>query len=97
MRNLYLVHCGFYDRDISDGIFESHTNIFVAASSFEEARAKAKQEPVFQAKRMHVDGIQQIMTVQGWQVSLAPSLQDGDRTLLISNNHRDLAPKVITE
>jgi hypothetical protein len=42
---LYLVHCGFYDSELSDGLYESHTNIFVAAESFEDARARAKSDP----------------------------------------------------
>ena len=38
---LYLVHCGFYDKDICDGLYESHVNFFVSADHFEEARQKA--------------------------------------------------------
>jgi len=38
---LYLVHCGFYDVELCDGLYESHVNFFVAAKSFEDARVQA--------------------------------------------------------
>lgn len=41
-RMLYLVHCGFYDTDLCNGIYESHVNFFVAASSTDEARVNAQ-------------------------------------------------------
>lgn len=43
---LYMIHCGFYDPDLCDGLYEGHVNFFVAAESFEDARAKAKLIPV---------------------------------------------------
>jgi len=49
---LYLVHCGFYDPAVCDGLFESHVNFFVAAKNFEEARLNAKKLPEFQGKRI---------------------------------------------
>ena len=39
---LYMVHCGFYDADICEGLYESHVNYFVAAEDFAGARARAK-------------------------------------------------------
>lgn len=90
---LYLIHCGFYDMDLCDGIYESHINLFVAASSFEEARAKAKQLPDFQAKRMHVDGMQEISAVSGLRIKLEEDPTLNGKTLITSNRHRDLAPK----
>ena len=41
-KQLYLVHLGYYD-DVSGGVYECHTNAFVAASSFDDARAQAKE------------------------------------------------------
>jgi hypothetical protein len=90
---LYLVHCGFYDMDLADGIFESHTNFFVAAESFEDARAKAKLDPEFQKKRMHVDGLQEIQGVSGYRVSLEADPAFCGKTAIVSSRHRDLAPK----
>jgi hypothetical protein len=90
---LYLVHCGFYDNDLCDGIYESHVNYFVAAESFEEARKKAKEMPEFKSKRMHVDGLQEISAVNGHRVTLSKDISLEDQTVLTSHKHRDLAPK----
>lgn len=90
---LYLVHCGFYDNEVCDGLYESHVNFFVSAESFEEARAKAKALPEFQAKRMHVDGLQEIQAVSGFKVHLEHDLSLDGQTQIINFKHRDLAPK----
>ncbi|MDR3608827.1 MAG: hypothetical protein P4M08_15790 [Oligoflexia bacterium] len=58
--HLYLVHCGFYDPELCDGIYEGHANLFVAAMSFDDARAKVRLDSNFQKKKMHVDGILEI-------------------------------------
>jgi hypothetical protein len=90
---LFLVHCGFYDGEVFDGVYESHVNFFVAAESFEDARAKAKLNPVFQGKKMHVDGLQSIEAVDGFRVALEadPALKGVSRVL--GRRHRDLAPQ----
>jgi hypothetical protein len=90
---LYLVHCGFYDNEISDGIYENHTNLFIAADSFENARIQVKLLPVFQEKRMHIDGIQEIKAVNGYKIQLIEDLSLSNNTEIISFKHRDLAPK----
>ena len=90
---LYLVHCGFYDDEIGGGIYESHTNVFVAAESFEEARLKAKQLPEFKLKRMHVDGLQELAAVSGFRIDLKEDFSLAGASLVMSHKHRDLAPK----
>lgn len=90
---LFLVHCGFYDNDICDGLYESHVNFFVSAENFEEARLKAKQLPEFKAKRMHVDGLQEIQAVDGFQVHLEHNVGLNNQTKIVNFKHRDLAPK----
>lgn len=89
---LYLVHCGFYDSEICDGLYESHVNFFVSADSFEDARVKAKQIPEFQSKRMHVDGLQEIQSVNGFRVHLEYDASIENKTHIINFKHRDLAP-----
>ena len=91
--NLYLVHCGYYDADLGDGIYENHINFFVTAESFEHARTKAKLLPQFKDKRMHVDGLQEIQSVDGFRIKLEEDLSLGGQTLLANHRHRDLAPK----
>ncbi len=90
---LYLVHCGFYDNDICDGIFESHVNLYVVAESFDEAKVKAKQQAIFKNKRMHVDGLQEIKTVDGFDIGLTENSAAKGETVILNNKHRDLAPK----
>ena len=93
---LFLVHCGFYDSSLCDGLYESHVNFFVAAENFDEAKLKAREIPEFQSKRMHVDGLQEVVAVNGYQITLSedPSLKK--QTIILSNKHRDLAPKKVT-
>ena len=92
---LYLVNCGFYDMEIADGIYESHTNFFIAANSFQDARVKAKELATFQSKRMHVDGIQEINIVSGHRVFLEKDLTlSSSDTHIVSSRHRDLAPSM---
>lgn len=75
------------------GLYESHVNFFVSAESFEDAKARAKQIPEFQSKKMHVDGLQEIQSVDGFRVHLEmePGLEG--KTKVINFKHRDLAPK----
>lgn len=90
---LYLVHCGFYDNEVCDGLYESHVNFFVSAESFEDARLKAKNLPEFKAKRMHVDGLQEIQAVDGFKVQLEHNASLNNQTHIVNFKHRDLAPK----
>ena len=41
---LYLIHAGFYDENIYNGIYESHTNYFVAAKDLKEAKSNEKNK-----------------------------------------------------
>jgi hypothetical protein len=92
--NLYLIHCGFYDDATSvGGVFESHTNFFLVAESPEAARRKAKAVDFFKARRMHVDGIQQIDAVDGYRVTLIPDAADAQASDIQSFQFRDLAPR----
>ncbi len=90
---LYLVHCGFYDLEVCDGIYESHVNLLVAAESFEDARSRAKENPVFNSKRMHVDGLQEIEAIDGYRVSLMADASLNGSSRVLSSRHRDLATK----
>jgi hypothetical protein len=95
--NLYLVHCGFYDPNISEGLFESHTNFFVVAESFEQAKLAAKKLSAFKAQRMHIDGLLEIKAVQGYEICLKENAVLSGQSLVITNKHRELAPKPVAE
>lgn len=89
---LFLVHCGFYDPQVSNGLYEFHVNLLVVAESFEVARMKAKIEPEFIRKRMHVDGIQMIEAVKGYRLELSEDLALDGQSQITLKHHRDLAP-----
>lgn len=88
---LYLVHCGFYDLELSDGIYESHVNFFVVAENFETARMQVRDISEFKAKKMHIDGIQEIRAVQGYRITMEKDATLGNGSLVLSHRHRDLA------
>jgi hypothetical protein len=85
---LFLVHCGFYDEEISEGIYEFHVNIPVVATTSEEAKVRARADPAFKKRKMHIDGIQEIRSVSGYEIRPVPSpclpLQ------ILAHPHRDL-------
>ena len=67
---LFLVHVGFYDKNVSDGFYESHTNYFIVAEDVKEAKKKAKEIHEYKKKKMHIDGIREIESVDGYKVVL---------------------------
>ena len=75
---LYLIHAGFYDKMVSGGFFESHTNYFVAADSKMEAKNKAKTIPEYTDKKMHIDGIMEVNQVDGYDVLLKRAKEEKD-------------------
>lgn len=90
---LYMVHCGYYDGEVFDGVYESHVNFFVVAESFEEARAKAKANPLYQNKRMHVDGLQQLDAIDGYRLQLEEDTTLDGRSHVLTDRYRGLATK----
>ncbi len=90
---LFLVHCGFYDEKIGDGLYESHMNFFVAANDFVEARAQVKKIPEFQKNKMHVDGMQVIEAVTGFKIELNYDPSLNDQSIIPIHKHREFAAK----
>ena len=76
--NLYMIHVGFYDKTIADGIYESHLNFFLAAEDPKDAKEKTLLIPQYLEKNMHIDGIKEISSVDGYKV------------ILEKNNSKDL-------
>ena len=90
---LYLVHVGFYDEVTSfGGVYEGHTNIFLVSDSAQNARTKAKSLEIFKSKRMHIDGIQEIKAVDGYQISVIKDEASSDATEINPYIFRDLGP-----
>lgn len=91
--NLYLVHCGYYDSSVSDGLYESHVNYFVVSDSFENARTQIKSKEEFKNKKMHIDGMQEIQAVDGFKISLEQHVDFVEsKTKILNFKHRELAP-----
>lgn len=63
---LYIAHVGFYDNEI--GIYELHSNLFVVAEDIQTAKQKIKSKDIFIAKKMHIDGIQEILNIDGYDI-----------------------------
>ena len=76
--NLYMVHVGFYDHSIGEGIYESHINYFIAASDPKDAKRKVLSLEEFQNRSMHIDGIKEISKVDGYEVKLIESSEVKD-------------------
>ena len=41
---LFLIHTGYYDKNIGDGFYEQHSNIFITAKDAFSAREKVKKK-----------------------------------------------------
>jgi hypothetical protein len=67
---LFMVHVGFYDEEVGEGIYESHINIFVAAGNPKSAKKKIMSMDKFRDKKMHIDGIKEINSVDDYEVHL---------------------------
>ena len=70
---LYLVHTGYYDKNVGEGFFEQHTNIFIVAENAHNAREKVKKIPEYIEKKMHIDGIKEIEYIDGYDINVKKS------------------------
>ena len=68
--NLYIVHVGYYDPSIGEGLYEVHMNFFTAAQNPKKAKENILNLKEFQEKKMHIDGIKELSYVDGYRVSL---------------------------
>ena len=90
--NLYLVHTGFYDKETGFGAYEHHTNFFVAAASPAEAKAQVKAKPIYKAKKMHTDSIQEIKAVDGFRIVLKADNGLNGHSEVTSVSYEDINP-----
>ena len=75
---LFLIHVGFYDPEIMEGLYEQHSNYFIVAENIKEAKKKARHNPIYKRKRMHIDGIQELNVIDGFRVKLVPEINVND-------------------
>lgn len=90
-QKLFLIQCGYYDKTIGSGIFENHTNFFVAAENPTHAKQKAKDNILFKDQHMHIDGLQEIHAVDGHRIELVPDSTLSNETKIENTNYRQLA------
>ena len=84
---LYLIHVGFYDTDIIDGLYEQHTNYFVVAKNVMDAKIKAKKNSIYKKKKMHIDGIQELNIIDGYRINL---IWDDSSDDMVNYNYDDV-------
>lgn len=92
----FIMHCGFYDNSDAAAIFENHANFYLAAEDHEDAKAKMKAHPKFKSMSMHIDGIQEIIAVDGFRVSLKEDKKLSGKTHVSNMKYGSRAP-VVTE
>ncbi len=85
-----MVHVGFYDPSIGDGLYESHMNFFVAAADVKEAKTKTLEIPEYKNKKMHIDGIKEISNVDGYKVVLEKSYEGKEGQTLSYDESKEL-------
>ena len=78
---LYLIHAGYYDPEIMEGLYEHHTNYFVVAKNVKDAKNKARKNSTYKRKKMHIDGIQQLKIIDGYRIKLVEN-NSADKTVI---------------
>ena len=87
---LYMVHVGFYDVEVGEGIYESHLNYFISATGAKQAKKKVMSLKNFKVKKMHIDGIKEISNVDGFDVSLQKSKKINSSKVYSYNDSKKL-------
>ena len=88
--NLYMVHVGYYDSSVGEGIYEHHMNFFIAAENPKNAKEKVLELKEFQDKSMHIDGIKELSYVDGYKVSLSEEKNPKKQEILSYDDTKDL-------
>ena len=84
---LYLIHSGYYDPKIMNGLFEQHTNYFVVAENVKEAKKKARLNSTYKKKKMHIDGIQELNIIDGYHIKL---VENNSADHMVSYGYEDV-------
>ncbi|RYZ58682.1 MAG: hypothetical protein EOP07_06270 [Proteobacteria bacterium] len=94
---LYVVHCGFYDASDAAAIYENHANHYITAESFEDAKAQVKGLKQFRNKHMHIDGIQELVAVNGYRLTLTKDSMLEGKTQLYNLKYGSRAPQLFEQ
>ena len=85
-----MVHVGYYDPSVGEGIYEHHMNFFTAAENPKKAKEKILNLKEFQEKNMHIDGIKEISYVEGYKVSLSEEKSSHNQEILSYDDAKKL-------
>ena len=85
-----MIHVGFYDPSVGEGIYESHMNFFVAAQDAKDAKTKTLEISEYKDKKMHIDGIKEISNVDGYKIILEKNYQEGEGQILSYDESKKL-------
>tara|TARA_Y100000590_G_scaffold92544_2_gene104666 strand:- start:17258 stop:17527 length:270 start_codon:yes stop_codon:yes gene_type:complete len=88
--NLYMVHVGYYDPSVGEGLYEIHMNFFTAAKDSKEAKENILKQKEFKDRKMHIDGIKELSYVDGYKVSLNKSAEDKEQEILDYDDSKKL-------
>jgi hypothetical protein len=94
VKRLYMVHCGFYDPSVGNGLFEGHSNIFVCAEDFADARSKVREHPEFRRLKMHIDGLLEVQAVGGHHIMVQEDKKLDGVTRIRSLKYGSRSPKL---
>ena len=87
---LYMVHVGFYDPSIGEGLYEVHMNFFTVAEDTKKAKDNILNLKEFQDKKMHIDGIKELSYVDGYKVSLEQEENSKEEKILGDDESKKL-------
>ena len=85
-----MVHVGYYDKSIGEGLYETHLNYFVAAENAKDAKNKAHQLSEFQERSMHIDGMKEISSVDGYKVTLEKDVESESGQVISYDDTKNL-------
>ena len=67
MMKLFLAHLGFYDDRY--GMYELHINRHIVAEDIKDAKRILFADEEFKRLKMHIDGLQEINIIDGYQIT----------------------------
>ena len=78
--NLYMVHVGYYDPSVGEGIYEHHMNFFIVAENPKQAKKKVLELKEFQDKSKKPDNGMFLQAIKDLNIDVKKSYMIGDRS-----------------
>ena len=86
---LFMVHVGFYDEEIGEGIYESHVNFFVAAGNAKSAKKKTFQMEKFKNKKCILMVLKRFLVLMDMRCLLSKIINTRNQELLLMMNQKN--------